>query len=113
MSGKNNHIRNLNESIVYRLRILKKGYYRFLPRFSIAAVITFVIDIIIFSLIRQLIGSNPAAFISFLLSHLFLFIILRISLISKIKDKKKILYDPMLICQHHYTVNGNTWKGID
>ena len=29
-----------------------------------------------------------------------------------IKDKKKILYDPSLEAFHHYTINGNTWKGI-
>ena len=29
-----------------------------------------------------------------------------------IKNKKKILYDPSLEVFHHYTKNGNTWKGI-
>ena len=30
-----------------------------------------------------------------------------------IKDGEKILYDPNnLSCDHHYTPNGNTWKGI-
>ena len=29
-----------------------------------------------------------------------------------IKNKKKILYDPSLEAFHHYTTNGNTWKGI-
>ena len=29
-----------------------------------------------------------------------------------IKKKKSILYDPKLEVDHHYTVNGNTWKGI-
>lgn len=27
-------------------------------------------------------------------------------------QKKKFLYDPALIADHHYTENGNTWKGI-
>ena len=25
---------------------------------------------------------------------------------------KSILYDPNLRCNHHYTTNGNTWKGL-
>ena len=29
-----------------------------------------------------------------------------------IQNKKKILYDPSLEAFHHYTKNGNTWKGI-
>ena len=29
-----------------------------------------------------------------------------------IKKKETILYDPNLSCDHHYTPNGNTWKGI-
>lgn len=29
-----------------------------------------------------------------------------------IKKRKKILYDPSLEVFHHYTKNGNTWKGI-
>ena len=29
-----------------------------------------------------------------------------------INDGGKILYDPSLSCDHHYTSNGNTWKGI-
>lgn len=28
------------------------------------------------------------------------------------KKKKKILYDPNLSALHHYTLNGNTWKGL-
>ena len=31
---------------------------------------------------------------------------------SIIKKKKKILYDPELEVDHHYTPNGNTWKGL-
>ena len=30
-----------------------------------------------------------------------------------IKEREKtILYDPSLVCDHHYTDKGNTWKGI-
>ena len=29
-----------------------------------------------------------------------------------IKKKKSILYDPKLEVDHHYTLNGNTWKGM-
>ena len=29
-----------------------------------------------------------------------------------IKKGKKSLYDPVLSADHHYTPNGNTWKGI-
>ena len=29
-----------------------------------------------------------------------------------IKNNKKILYDPSLEVFHHYTKEGNTWKGI-
>ena len=29
-----------------------------------------------------------------------------------IEDKKNILYDPSIVVDHHYTENGNTWKGI-
>ena len=29
-----------------------------------------------------------------------------------ISDKRKILYDPSMEVDHHYTENGNTWKGI-
>ena len=29
-----------------------------------------------------------------------------------IKKNRSILYDPSLSCDHHYTQNGNTWKGI-
>ena len=29
-----------------------------------------------------------------------------------IDDKKNILYDPSFVVDHHYTENGNTWKGI-
>ena len=31
---------------------------------------------------------------------------------NQIKNKKKILYDPELKAIHHYTENGNTWKGM-
>ncbi len=31
---------------------------------------------------------------------------------SIIKKNKKILYDPSLTVLHHYTTNGNTWKGL-
>jgi glycosyltransferase involved in cell wall biosynthesis len=33
---------------------------------------------------------------------------------SDIIDKNigKILYDPLLSCDHHYTEDGNTWKGV-
>lgn len=30
-----------------------------------------------------------------------------------IKRKKTILYDPNMAVDHHYTENGNTWKGLD
>lgn len=29
-----------------------------------------------------------------------------------IKNKHNILYDPELEVDHHYTINGNTWKGL-
>lgn len=29
-----------------------------------------------------------------------------------VKNKKKYLYDPSLCAEHHYTDNGNTWKGL-
>ena len=29
-----------------------------------------------------------------------------------IKKGKKILYEPSFSCEHQYTKNGNTWKGI-
>ena len=29
-----------------------------------------------------------------------------------IKNNKSYLYDPKLEADHHYTENGNTWKGI-
>ena len=29
-----------------------------------------------------------------------------------VKKKYKFLYDPNLEADHHYTINGNTWKGI-
>ena len=29
-----------------------------------------------------------------------------------IKRKKKILFDPEMSVLHHYTINGNTWKGM-
>ena len=32
--------------------------------------------------------------------------------IKMIDSGKEILYDPILSCNHHYTNNGNTWKGI-
>ena len=32
--------------------------------------------------------------------------------IDIIKGKKDILYDPTMSADHHYTPNGNTWKGI-
>ena len=31
---------------------------------------------------------------------------------SQIKKRGKILYDPDLSALHHYTENGNTWKGL-
>ena len=33
---------------------------------------------------------------------------------TKIIEKKigNILYDPQILCDHHYTENGNTWKGV-
>ena len=30
----------------------------------------------------------------------------------KSERKRKILYDPSILVDHHYTVDGNTWKGI-
>ena len=29
-----------------------------------------------------------------------------------IKAKQTILYDPSMSVKHHYTSNGNTWKGL-
>ena len=29
-----------------------------------------------------------------------------------VRKNYKYLYDPELIAEHHYTLNGNTWKGI-
>ena len=29
-----------------------------------------------------------------------------------IKKGNSIIYDPALSCDHHYTSNGNTWKGL-
>lgn len=29
-----------------------------------------------------------------------------------INKELKYLYDPELVCEHHYTSNGNTWKGL-
>lgn len=31
---------------------------------------------------------------------------------QQVKKNKKFLYDPSLEVDHHYTANGNTWKGI-
>ena len=28
------------------------------------------------------------------------------------KDKRSILYDPSFSCNHFYTSDGNTWKGV-
>ena len=30
-----------------------------------------------------------------------------------INKNKTFIYEPKLICQHHFTKNGNTWRGID
>ncbi len=30
-----------------------------------------------------------------------------------VKGGKTYLYEPTLICQHHYTSDGNTWRGVD
>ena len=32
--------------------------------------------------------------------------------IDRVKEGKKFLYNPDLICNHYYTKNGATWKGI-
>ena len=31
---------------------------------------------------------------------------------NQIEKKKKFLYDPSIEVDHHYTNNGNTWKGL-
>ena len=31
---------------------------------------------------------------------------------ERVKEGKKSLYDPKLEVEHHYTTDGNTWKGI-
>ena len=31
---------------------------------------------------------------------------------NQVKKKKKFLYDPLIEVDHHYTNNGNTWKGL-
>ena len=31
---------------------------------------------------------------------------------NRIKEKSSFLYDPQMEVEHHYTNNGNTWKGI-
>jgi len=30
-----------------------------------------------------------------------------------VKGGRTYLYEPTLICQHHYTSDGNTWRGVD
>lgn len=30
-----------------------------------------------------------------------------------VKGGKSYVYEPKLICQHHYTSDGNTWRGVD
>lgn len=31
---------------------------------------------------------------------------------QRVKESEKFLYDPSILVDHHYTVDGNTWKGI-
>ena len=31
---------------------------------------------------------------------------------QRVKEREKFLYDPSILVDHHYTVDGNTWKGI-
>lgn len=83
--------------IKLKINILKKEYLSFLPRFSILAVITYILDIIIFSLFRAKIGSNGAAILSFVISQLFLFTVLKLSFNIRVKSLKKGLFIQFLI----------------
>ncbi len=80
-----------------KFKIKKKEYLSFLPRFSILAVITYFLDITIFSLFRAEIGSNFAAILSFVISQLFLFTLLKLSLNIRVKSLKQGLIIQFLI----------------
>tara|TARA_B100000287_G_scaffold67791_1_gene59381 strand:- start:66 stop:518 length:453 start_codon:yes stop_codon:yes gene_type:complete len=83
--------------IKLKINILKKEYLSFLPRFSILAVITYILDIIIFSLFRAKIGSNGSAILSFVISQIFLFTVLNLSFNIRVKSLKKGLFIQFLI----------------
>jgi len=85
------------KEIFFKINVLKKEYLSFLPRFSIIAVITYLIDIVIFSLFRAEIGSNFAAILSFAISQLFLFTLLKLSFNTRVKSLKKGLFIQFLI----------------
>ena len=65
------------------------NYIKFLPKFFTGSFIAFLIDNLIYSYLRPLIGINYSAFFAFLVGASTLFVYLQINSVSKLSSKKK------------------------
>ena len=82
-----------------------KSYFKFLPVFLIGSGTAFLVDVIIYTLIRQSLGTNLSAIISLFFGSITLFTILRILQISRIKKKRVGLSIQLLIACGSFIIN--------
>ena len=73
------------------------NYSRFLPKFFTGSFIAFLIDNLIYSYFRPLIGITYSAFLAFLVGASTLFVYLQINSVSKLSSKKKAFIILMFI----------------
>ena len=79
----------------FKLKV--KNYIRFISRFSIASVSSFFIDIFTYAFLKQYLGINISALISFLTSQIILFLLLKIFLVSRKANNFKSFFILILI----------------
>ena len=78
----------LSIRIILDLKNFFNSYLKFLPSFMKASGMAFLVDSIVFTLLRPSLGTNYSALTSFFFGTITLFSILRILNLSHIKSKK-------------------------
>ncbi len=78
----------LHLNFLPRAAKILKTYLIFLPSFAKASGTAFIVDSLVFTVLRPNIGTNYSAIISFMFGTITLFTILRILNLSRIRSKK-------------------------
>ncbi len=94
---KNHNLYSQSHALAVKLISWFKTYIKFLPSFFIGSGSAFLIDIIIFTILRNSLGTNISALISLFVGSLTIFTILRFLQVSRIKRKRKGLFIQLCI----------------